>query len=127
MGITLDSGPALRLLYAYLSPLDASYEFGPGTYGEFLRRCPEMLRRRLKCEDVLQFLRRALAVPESVPLFVLAFVDDGHDAIDAFPPAANTPPKVSLFCCPFKACVCMEFGLSIIPCHCAFGHAYPFP
>ena len=91
-GVTADSGAALRLLYACLSPLEAE-ELGP--YEDFLESFPKTSMHGLRCAHVLQFLRRALEVPDSKHMLLVVLIDEGNAAKEAFPPAYGRPPEVS--------------------------------
>ena len=97
LGITAETGPALRLLYACLTPLsDAGPDdSGPGTYDDFLEGLPKDLRHGLECKHVLQLLRRALGVPPGEALLLLTLVDEGNAASGAFMEIDHTRPKVS--------------------------------
>jgi hypothetical protein len=106
MQISSDNGPALRLLYACLTPLDDAMP--NTTYMDFVTKVPEWLRSKLTCRDVMQFLRRSLQLPPKLPLLLLVLIDEGNAAEEAFPPAVEKPlPKVSFA---WVLCICEPSG-----------------
>lgn len=93
--VTKDSAGALRLLYACLSPLEGRQPGEAGSYHDFLRDFPQKLKHKLRCPDVLNFLREALKVPDSKDLMLLLLIDEGNAALETFPRQAyGKPPKV---------------------------------
>lgn len=92
------SASALRLLYACLSPLEGKRAGKIESYAKFLETAPSALKKRLSCDDVLLFLRRALHVPFEEHLMLLLLVDEGDAACGTFPRGKGAhPPKVSLW------------------------------
>ncbi len=93
--LSAGSGSALRLLYAFLQPLEPNHNDVQG-YREFLGSIQEDLRQMITCTDVLACLREALTIPCHIPLLLLLLVDEGQAAEQQFPPPqACACPAVS--------------------------------
>ena len=92
----MKSAPALRLLYACLTPLKRVLPIRIESCNKFLKTIPFNLNKEmLNCANVLARMRRALGVSDSEHLMLLLLVDEGNTARGAFPRGkGDMPPEV---------------------------------
>lgn len=72
---------ALRLLYACLCPLNGTPK---QTYVAFVEGMRADVRKRIRVDHVITFLRRAFDVPEEEMFLLLVLVDEGNQATGAW-------------------------------------------
>ena len=91
--IPWQSAPALRLLYACLSPLEHRKQGQAESYMKFVKEFPfDLSKESLTVADVLTFLRRALGIPDDKYMMLLLLVDEGNAAQAAFPRGKGDHP-----------------------------------
>lgn len=79
-GIVAEDASACRLLYSCISPLDARSANAPPTYKKFLDEMDPIVRQHLHIEDVVDFLRAALHVPDGALFMPIVLIDEGSKA-----------------------------------------------
>ena len=94
-GIKAGKAAALRLLYACLTPLDNRSLNDPENYQRFVEAMLPRVREKITTDDVLDFVRAALGVPDNQYLMLLLLIDEGNAADGVFP----TDKKDIKVCC----------------------------
>jgi hypothetical protein len=78
------SAPAVRLLFACMTPLSTHSPLKPKSYSRFVKALDAQVRREITITDVLDFVRAALALPAEDELLLLLLIDEGNSAREAF-------------------------------------------
>lgn len=83
-GLRAGSAPAVRLLFACLTPLSVDSPLRPDSYSDFVRALDGRVRQQITITNVLDFVRAALEVPPGVDLLLLLLIDEGNAAKGVF-------------------------------------------